>query len=92
MRCGRRDRLHLAKRNELMPALIPKNLAQTAKALEQRQPSDGRKLRVLPQHLWQPIIRNPAAQMVDMVYSDIGGKPTQDAWQVIMRTAVRPAT
>jgi hypothetical protein len=28
--------------------------------------------------------------MVDMVYSDIGGKPAQDAWQVIMRTAVQP--
>src|SRR6478609_2620428 len=72
-----------------MPALIPKGLAHTAKALEQCQPSDGRKLPVIPQHLWQSIIRNPAAQMVDVVDADIGGKPSQDARQVIVRAALQ---
>src|SRR4029078_4692108 len=28
--------------------------------------------------------------MMDMVHADIGGKPAQDNWQVIMRTAVQP--
>lgn len=65
-----------------MPALIPKNLADTAKALEQCQPPDGSKLRMIPQHLWQPIIGNPAAQVIDVVHADIGGKPAQDDWQV----------
>jgi hypothetical protein len=73
-----------------MRALIPKDLAHTVKALEQSQPSDGSELRVIPQHLWQSIIRNPAAQMMDVVHADIGGEPAQDDWQVIMRTAMQP--
>lgn len=46
-RSERWDRRQLAKRNKLMPGLIPKDLAHTAKTLEQRQSSDGGKLRMI---------------------------------------------
>src|SRR4051812_34767545 len=45
---------------------------------------------MIPQHLRKPIVRDPAAKMMDMVHSDIGAEPAQDARQVIMRAAVQP--
>ena len=80
-------RRHLAKRHKHLPVLIPKGVSCTAEALDQSQPSDGGKLRVVLQYLWQPVIRNPTAQMMDVVHANVSCKPTQDVGQVIMRAA-----
>lgn len=81
--------MHFAKGYEAPATLVPKNHAYTPEALEQRKPPEGSKLRMTPQHLWQPVIRDSTAQMVDVVHPDIGGEPAQDARQIIVRTAVQ---
>jgi hypothetical protein len=40
--------MHLAKGDEPLSALVPKNLAHALKALQKRKPSDASKLRVIP--------------------------------------------
>ena len=81
--------MHFAKGYEAPETLVPKNHVYTPEALAQRKPPDGSKLRMIPQHLWQPVIRDSTAQMVDVVHPDIGGEPAQDARQNIVRTAVQ---
>ena len=48
-----------------------------------------RSSRVVAQHLAQPVARDPAAQMMDVVDADIGGEPAQHARQVEVRAAVQ---
>ena len=81
--------MHFAKGYETSAAFVPKNHANAPEALKQRQPPDGSKLRMIPQHLWQPVIRDSIAQMVDVVHADVGGEPAQHGRQIIMRTAVQ---
>ena len=70
--------MHLAKGNEPPPTFVPKNHADTPEAFEERKPSDSSKLRVILQHSWQSVIRDTAAEMVDMVHPNIGSEPAQD--------------
>jgi len=46
-------------------------------ALGERKPPDGSKLRVILHHGWRSVIRDAAAEMVDMVHPDIGVEPAQ---------------
>jgi hypothetical protein len=45
----------LSKRNESPPVLISQSQPYTPQTLEQGESSDGSELRMIPQHIWQPI-------------------------------------
>ena len=81
--------MHLAKGNKPTRPFVPKSHAHALEALTERKPPDGSKLWVIPQHSWQSVIWDTAAEMVDMVRPDIGGEPAQDARQVIVGAAVQ---
>jgi len=75
---------HLTKNHEALRILVPQHLADATKALQQSQAPDSRELRVIPQHLLQPVIRNAAAEMVNVVDANVGCEPTQDDRQIVM--------
>jgi len=85
---GRHGR-RLSKRNESLPVLIPQSQPYTPQTLEQGELSDGSELRMIPQHIWQPIARNPTAKVMDVVDTDVRREPAQDARQVIVGTAMQ---
>lgn len=37
----------------------------------------------------QPVMRNPAAQMVYVMHADIGTEPAQGRWQIVMRATMQ---
>jgi len=39
--------------------------------------------------LLQSVVRDTAAEVVDVVHPDIGGEPTQDAWEIVMGAAMQ---
>ena len=73
-----------AKRNKPARRFIPKHEANASKALSQSEPADIRKIGVAAKHKRQSIKRDSAAEVVDMVHTDIGGEPAKDDRQVIM--------
>src|SRR5260221_13024529 len=80
---------HLPKRNETPPLLIPKRETHTAETFTERQAAHTAKLGVVTERQRQVVIGNPAAQVVDMVYADVGGEPAQDSWQVVVRASAQ---
>src|SRR6185437_2819112 len=49
---------------------------------------DDAEFRVIARHKWQSVVRYPAAQMMDVMNTNIGGEPAQDARQIIIRATV----
>ena len=86
---GAQRSAQFAKADKPARRFVPQHQADARKALRQRKPADLRQLRMLAQHQRQPVIRNPAAEMVHMVNADIGGEPAQHGRQVIVRAAVQ---
>ncbi len=80
---------HLPKRNETPPLLIPKRETHTAETFTERQAAHTAKLGVVTERQRQVVIGNPAAQVVDMVYADVGGEPAQDSRQVVVRASAQ---
>src|SRR5262245_18144949 len=79
----------LAERDQPLPAFIPEHETRAAKALAQSDSADCAELRMIAQHLRQPVVWNSAAQMMDVVHADIGCKPAQQHGQVVVRAAVK---
>ena len=79
---------HLAERNKAPSAFVPQHQPHTTEALQQRQSAHTLQLGIVPQRLREAIIRDAAAQMVDVVNTDIRGEPPQDSGQVIVRASV----
>jgi hypothetical protein len=55
--------------------------------LQERESTCSNKLRVFAQHVGQPVAWDSATKMMDVMHTDIGRKPAQDARQVVMRAA-----
>ena len=79
----------LAKGNQSPPRLIPKREPHARKALDERKAAGTAELRVVAQHRWQSIVRNATAQMMHVVNADIGGEPTHDKGQIVVRAAMQ---
>ena len=73
-----------AKRNKPMCCFVPQHKPHTCKTLTQRQSANIRELRIAPKGQWQPVKRNSAAQVMNMVHADIGAEPPQHDRQIIM--------
>ena len=86
---GTQMKAHVAKGDEPLPALIPQYQSDAFEALPQREPADGRELRIFAQRMRQLVERNAAAQMMHVVHPDIGREPAQNTGQVVMRAAVQ---
>src|SRR5712692_7178157 len=80
---------HLTKGDETPPTLVPKHEAHAAEALKQRESAHVAKLGMVAERSRQAVIRNAAAQVVDMVHADIRREPAQDARQVVIRASVQ---
>src|SRR5580700_10306297 len=75
--------------NESLLIFVPQDQPDTTEALPQGQPADAAEGGMLPQHQRQPVVGDPAAQMMDVVHADIGGEPPQDGRQLIVGAAVQ---
>src|SRR5688572_834709 len=71
--------------------LVPEGELGRAEALEERQPSALAQFGEVAKDLTQPVERNLARQMMDVVDADIGGEPAQGPGQVIVRAAMEGA-
>jgi hypothetical protein len=78
----------LAERDEPLAALVPQDQAHASEAFGQREPADGDEFRVIAQNLRQPVVRDSAAQVMDVVHADVGREPPQHGRKVVMRAAV----
>jgi hypothetical protein len=67
-----------AKRNEPARRFVPQHEANARKTLAQREPADVRELGVIAKSERQTVKRNSAAEVMDMMYADIRGEPSQD--------------
>jgi hypothetical protein len=45
---------------------------------------------MLAQHALEPVVRDAAGEMVNMVHTDVGSEPAQDVWQVVDGVAAAP--
>src|SRR5579862_2847750 len=80
---------HLTKRNEPPTALVPKDKAHALEALQQRKPAHAAKFGMIAEHPRQAVIRNTAAEVMDMVHADVGCKPAQNSRKVVVRAAIQ---
>ena len=80
---------HLAEGDETLLAFVPQHQSHAPEALKQGEPADALEVRVVAQHERQSVIGDAAAQMMDVVNSDIGAEPAQEARQGIMRAPVK---
>ena len=69
---------HIAERDEPPPTLVPKYQPDTLEALNEREPAGRGELRMIPQYARQAVVRDSAAQVMNMVHADIGGEPAQN--------------
>jgi len=69
--------VRLSERNEPPPLLVPQSQPYTPQTLEQGDSSDGSQLRVVLQHIGQPIARYSTAWMMDVVDADVRREPAQ---------------
>ena len=79
----------LCKGDQPAPTFIPEYQPHAAQALHERKPAYCPKLGMIAQHLWQAVIGNAAAQMMNVMHTDIGREPAQDMRQIVMRAAVQ---
>src|SRR5262249_11806439 len=63
--------------HQLFALLAPQGKTGALQALPQGQPAHRLQLGMIPEHLRQAVIGNPAVEMVDMVDADIAADPAQ---------------
>ena len=80
---------HLTERDEPLLTFVPQHKADTPETLKQRKPANAVKLRVVAQHERQSVTGDSTAQMMDVMNPNIGREPTQQAWQGVVRAAVK---
>lgn len=68
-------RSHFVERNELLLRFVPQRQSNAGKALGERDPSAGAQPGVIAQDAGQPVKRNAAAQMMDMMNAYIRREP-----------------
>ena len=69
---------HIAERDEPSPTLVPKHQPDALEALNEGKPAGRSELRMIPQYARQAVVRDSAAQVMNMVHADIGGEPAQN--------------
>ena len=77
------------ERYETLATLVPQDERYAAKALDECDASDLVQFRMVSHHFWQSIERDAAAQVVDVVQSDVGCQPMKHLGQIVVRTAVQ---
>lgn len=75
---------NVAKRNQTSLYVIPQHKSYAAKTFAQRQATNLAQLRMVSEHVRKPVIWNSAAQMVDVMNTDIGREPAQKHRQIVM--------
>jgi hypothetical protein len=80
---------HLMERDESLLTFVPKHQPHTSETLDQRKPAKHAEFRVIAQDEWQSVVRYPAAQMMDVMNTNIGGEPAHNARQIIVRATVK---
>ncbi len=69
---------HIAERDEPSPTLVPKHQPDALEAPNEREPAGRTELGMIPQYPRQAVVRDSAAQVMNMVHADIGGEPAQN--------------
>lgn len=80
---------HIPEGDETLPVFVPQYEAHTPEALKQGQPADTVEVRVIAQHEREPVTRDSTVQMMNVMNANIGGEPAQQAWQRVVRAAVK---
>jgi hypothetical protein len=81
--------VNLTKRNKTPPTFVPKREPHALEALKQRKSAHAAKFGMLTEHPGQTVIRNTAAQVMDMVDADVRREPAQDSRKVVVGTAMQ---
>ncbi len=69
---------HIAERDEPTSSLIPKHQPDALEALNEREPTGRSEFRMILQYTRQAVVRDSAAQVMNMMHADIGGEPAQN--------------
>jgi hypothetical protein len=77
------------ERDESLLTFVPKHQPHTSETLDQRKPAKHAEFRVIAQDEWQSVVRYPAAQMMDVMNTNIGGEPAHNARQIVIRATVK---
>ena len=89
MRCNSVQMAHFSKGNETSSTLVPEREAHAGEALQQRHTAHLAELGMVAECSRQAVIRDTAAQVVDVVDADICREPAENSRQVVMRTAIQ---
>jgi hypothetical protein len=81
---GRDSISQFAKANKPASCFIPKHEAHARKTLTKGKATNIGKIGVMAKRDWQPIKRNSAAEMVDVMQADIGSEPAQDHRKIVV--------
>ncbi len=81
--------MHLTERDEPLLTFVPQHESHTPETLKQRKPANAVKFRVVAQHERQSVTGDSAAQMMNVMNPNIGREPAQQAWQGVVRAAVK---
>jgi hypothetical protein len=84
-----RPTVNLTKGNETLPTFIPKREPYALEALKQCKSVHEPKFRMLAEHPGQTVIRNTAAQVMDMMDADVCREPAKDSREVVVRAAMQ---
>src|SRR6476646_3210307 len=80
---------HLTERDEPLLTFLPQHESHTPETLKQRKPANAVQFRVVAQHERQSVTGDSAAQMMNVMNPNIGREPAQQAWQGVVRAAVK---
>ena len=69
--------VNLVKRDQTPPTFVPKREPHAPEALKQRKSAHAAKFGIIAEHPRQAVIRNTAAQVMDMVDADVCREPAQ---------------
>ena len=76
-RAGATPGSQFAKRNKPACRSIPQHEGYAGQTLTQCEPADIREIGVLAKSKRQPVERDSAAEVVNMMHADVGGEPAQ---------------
>ena len=79
----------MAVADQLAPLLIPQTEGERFEAGEERHWLYGLKQRIGPMTFREIVVGNPRIEVMDVMKSDVAGKPLQDRWQFVEGTALQ---
>src|SRR6476660_5696270 len=78
-----------SERDQPTLSFVPQHQTYAAETLQKSEPPDITELGIVTQHIWQPIVGNAAAKMMNVLDANVGTEPPKHRREVVIRGAAQ---